>query len=320
MKPLAFTLVCALLGFAADAWAVSLSWSAVANPGNANDPSTGNIYGAVSQVYNIGTYDATNRQYAEFLNAVDPVGANPLGLFNSSMGIAPLGGIKFDSTNVPGSRYTSSAGAQNHPVNYVSWYDAIRFANWMNNGQGNSDTETGAYTLLGGTATPSNGTAITRNPGATIFLPNQSEWYKAAYYNPGNSSYFQYPTTSNIPPTQSSPTGLSNRANFRQAVGNPTDVGAYTGTTSPYGAFDMGGNVIQWVETLTNGTNRAARGASYNDPQDLMHSLFRLHTNPTVETSNIGFRVATVPETSTLALAAFGFISLAAWGWRRKRA
>ena len=39
------------------------------------------------------------------------------------------------------------------PVNYVDFYDALRFANWMNNGQGNGDTETGAYTLLGGTPT-----------------------------------------------------------------------------------------------------------------------------------------------------------------------
>ena len=42
-------------------------------------------------------------------------------------------------------------------MNYVTWYDTIRFANWLNNGQGTGDTETGAYTLLGGTPTPSNG-------------------------------------------------------------------------------------------------------------------------------------------------------------------
>ena len=42
------------------------------------------------------------------------------------------------------------------PVVLVSFYDSIRFANWLHNGQGSGDTETG-YTLLGGTATPSNG-------------------------------------------------------------------------------------------------------------------------------------------------------------------
>jgi hypothetical protein len=29
----------------------------------------------------------------------------------------------------------------------VNWYDAIRFANWLLNGQGDGDTETGAYTF-----------------------------------------------------------------------------------------------------------------------------------------------------------------------------
>ena len=35
---------------------------------------------------------------------------------------------------------------------------------------------------------------------------------------------------------------------YNNVVGNLTDVGAYTGTTSPYGEFDMGGNVYQWNE------------------------------------------------------------------------
>ena len=80
--------------------------------------------------------------------------------------------------------YTAKPNMGDKPVNFVSWYDAIRFANWLNNGQGDGDTETGAYTLLGGTPTPSNGSSITRNPGATWFLPSEDEWYKAAYYQP----------------------------------------------------------------------------------------------------------------------------------------
>ena len=72
------------------------------------------------------------------------------------------------------------------------------------------DTETGAYTLLGGTATPSNGTTVTRNAGATIFLTSEDEWYKAAYYDPTSASYFDYPTGTNAPTTCAAPTATAN--------------------------------------------------------------------------------------------------------------
>ena len=47
-------------------------------------------FGAVPYAYNIGTYDVTNSQYVEFLNAKDPTGDNPLGLYNSNMSDATL--------------------------------------------------------------------------------------------------------------------------------------------------------------------------------------------------------------------------------------
>ena len=137
-------------------------------------------------------------------------------------------------------------------MNWVSWYDAIRFANWMNNGQGSGDTETGSYTLLGGTPLPSNYLTIARSPGATIVLPSENEWYKAAYYNPATSTYFLYPTSSNAFPTIEPPPGGSNSANYRNGT-QLYDVGAYTGTMSPYGAFDMAGEVYQWNEALIYG-------------------------------------------------------------------
>ena len=56
------------------------------------------------------------------------------------------------------------SGTGNHPINYETWYDAIRFANWLDNGQVAGMTETGAYTLLGGTPTPSNGNSIITCP------------------------------------------------------------------------------------------------------------------------------------------------------------
>ena len=79
-----------LAACSAHAQAVTIAWSPVGNPGNAADPASylGNPapqLGAVSYSYSIGTYDVTNSQYVEFLNAKDPTGADPLGLYNSGM-------------------------------------------------------------------------------------------------------------------------------------------------------------------------------------------------------------------------------------------
>ena len=314
--------------FADDAQAVTMNWSAVGNAVNANDPATGNLYGGVGYNYNIGTYDVTNNQYIEFLNAKDPTAANTLGLWNTNMGKVSLGGIRIFDFNPPGSKYGLISGDRgDYPVNYETWYDAVRFANWMNNGQGNGSTETGAYTLLGGTATPSNGASITRNAGATIFLPSESEWYKAAYNNPGGSTYNLYPTSSSLVPTASAPTGLANHVNYNNAVGNFTDVGAYTGTTSPYGAFDMGGNISQWNEALAFGSGglaRVIRGGAFVDTNAtaLQSSNRNVNNRPTNENGGIGFRVANIPggfvvpepSTGMLAVIACGML----WWWRKR--
>jgi sulfatase modifying factor 1 len=207
--------------------AVTIDTVPVGNVGNANDPATG--FGGVSYDYRIGTTEVTNAQYAAFLNA--KAASDPLGLYNTSMGGGGFGGITQSGTDGSYS-YATIAGRENMPVNFVGWYDSIRFANWLNNGQGSGGTETGAYTLLGGTPTPSNGLTITRNTGAKWFLTSENEWYKAAYHkNDGvTANYFAYPTSSDAVPTAEAPPGGNNSANYGLLVANLTNVGAYTGT------------------------------------------------------------------------------------------
>lgn len=296
----AILLICLAALFSTTAFGVTMSWSPVGNPGNAPD-STG--LGAVNYSYNIGTYDVSVGQYVEFLNAKDPTGSNTLGLYTEATGV-----ITYSPGAAVGSKYSVPVGTANHPVSYVNWFDAARFANWLGNGQGNADTETGGYTLLGGTPIPSNAETITRNPGAKIFLPSADEWYKAAYYNPTTASYYQYPTSSNTAPTAEGPPGGANSANYLEVVGELTDVGAYSGTTSPYGAFDMGGDVWQWTEAPSStffGFSRDLRGGAYLSTQssDLLSSSYPYPATPDDSHYDFGFRLASVPEPSSLALA-----------------
>jgi len=185
----------------------------------------------------------------------------------------------------------------------------VRFANWMNNGQGNGDTESGAYTLLAGTEIPSNASTVTRAAGATIALTSEDEWYKAAYYNPPTASYFDYPTGSDIPTTCAAPTATTNSANCNSAVDNLTPVGSYTGSASPYGTFDQGGNVYEWNETIT-GSNRGFRGGQFGSgPGDLAASA-RHDTSPGLEGA-VGIRLVMIPEPGTGLLVIAGLVGLA---------
>jgi formylglycine-generating enzyme required for sulfatase activity len=176
-------------------------------------------------------------------------------------------------------------------VSYVSFYDALRFANWLNNGQGSGGTETGAYTLLGGTATPSNGTTVTRNPGAAIFLTSEDEWYKAAYYAASSTSYFNYPAGWDPATTCATQTATANSANCDLEVGDYTSKGSYTGSASPYGTFDQGGNVYEWNEANISGS-RAARAGSFFHNETGLAASSRSVSNPTLETEYVGIRVA----------------------------
>src|SRR5262245_2793845 len=315
MRLLASLLLSLLI--AASASAVSMAWTPVGNPGNACDPQSQGCFGAVGYAYSIGTYEVTNAQYAEFLNA--KAVSDPLALYNTNMG-SGTGGIT--RTGSPGSfSYSAIAGRGDMPVNFVSFYDALRFANWMNNGQGTGDTETGAYTLLGGTATPSNGTTVMRNAGARIFLPSEDEWYKAAYHDAiglAATDYFDYTAGSDTQTTCAAPSATANRANCNNAVGNLTIKGSYTGSASPYGTFDQGGNLLEWNEAIVSGTDRGVRGGSFVDGAGIVAASSRNFVGPPSAFLIFGFRRA--PERGRDLLLAAGIVSLLGLaGWRRVR-
>lgn len=299
---LSFILLC--IAKEVTATPISIDTVPVGNLGNSAD-TTG--FGAVNDYYRIGTTEVTNAQYAAFLNA--KAASDPLGLYNTSMeNVFLLGGISRSGSSGSYS-YSPISGRENLPVNYVNWYDAIRFVNWLHNGQGNGDTETGAYTVLGGSVIPSNGLSIARNPGAQWFLPSHDEWYKAAYHkNDGDTAnYFDYPTSSDTAPTAQLPPAAGNSANYDTPSGDLNEVGAYLDSSSPYGTFDQAGNLIEWTES-TSGTFRIVRGGSYNSSSNLLlATLGPGGGSPSNGVRTVGFRVATVPEPSSFLLATLAF-------------
>jgi formylglycine-generating enzyme required for sulfatase activity len=306
---------------AAPASAVSITWTLVGDPGNAADTPSTNCYaancGSVSYEYYISTYEVTNAQYAEFLNA--KAASDSLALYDTNMGSNAQGGITRSGSS--GSyTYAVKPGFDAKPVNFVSFYDSLRFTNWLSNGQGSADTETGAYTLLGGTATPSNGTTVLRNIGANIFLPSENEWYKAAYYDGLSATYFDYPTGTNTATACATPTGAPNSANCSNAAGGVTNVGAYTGSASPYGTFDQGGNVRELNEQIVSDVFRGLRGGSWDGNALNLAASMRGFVSPADGGVNIGFRVASlVPEPGTSLLVMTGLAGLAARQRRRTR-
>jgi formylglycine-generating enzyme required for sulfatase activity len=202
------------------------------------------------------------------------------------------------------------------PVFDVNWGDTTRFTNWLANGQptgaeGPGTTETGTYTLSGATSN-SGLMKVTRNPGSTWVLPTVDEWYKAAYYVGGgtNAGYWAYPTQSNTPPSNVLSATGTNNANFYDvnngftATTGITPVGAFAASPGPYGTYDMGGDVWQWNETPYNNLGRAQRGGSYASADGALIADTYNIAIPALTDPNVGFRVAYVPEPSSVAMLA----------------
>ena len=299
--------------------AVTIEYVTVGDAGNAADPATGGLYGAVSYEYQIGKYEVTNAQYAEFLNNVAATDANFL--YNTNMGTNARGGIERRGSSGSYS-YEVKTNMGDKPVNYVSIGDAMRFTNWINNGQGAATTESGAYDMTQSLLT------VVHNGSANVWLHTENEWYKAAYYQPAaeggdGDSYWLYPTQSNTTPTRATVDANGNitndganvanyddGANWNGQSGNVTTVGS-AGATSYYGAYDLGGNVLEWNEAIIT-SERGVRGGDWNGPESLLSASTRLdEAAPTDEYSFIGFRVASsVPEPSRLMLTLAGACSL----------
>ena len=303
----------------------------VGNPGNAGDSRYGSgngygglaSYGSVAYNYNIGKYEVTAGQYTDFLNKV--AATDTYDLYSTYMWSSSYG-CKIQRSGSSGS-YTYSVASDwaNRPVNYVSYWDSCRFANWLHNGQPTGlqnalTTEDGAYDLSG--YGEGDGRTIQRKDGWKWAVTSEDEWYKAAYYKGGSTSagYWDYPTSSDAAPGQDMADASGNNANYRTSPNVfPIDSGKYTtvagefqNSVSPYGTFDQGGNVWEWNEAIVyqdaDYACRGYRGGSFFDGYyGNLRAWARSGDIPAIDSYDIGFRVSeVVPEPSSLVILAGG--------------
>jgi hypothetical protein len=279
--------------------------------GGPSSPASGAGLGVVAENFLIGTTEVTNSQYKAFLDAVGSTNANNVWI--PEMGSHTLGGITQSGSSGSFTYSVKSGTAPNGasyatmPVNFVNFYSAARFVNWLATG----NTENGSYALNG------NNVVVNRTPGATIFLPNANEFFKAAYHNPNTNTWNT--TAVGGSATAAAPPGSAGNANFSDIVAGPTNVGAYTSAPSPYGTFDMLGNMVEIVEGSTAGTIHRVGGNWFAGSFPTSSSVPTNFNDAELANTAIGFRVAAVPEPSTLALAGVAISGLAGYEWSRRR-
>jgi len=253
-------------------------------------------------------------------NAADTTGApNPAGAVGYEYGIG-----KFEVSEDMITKYNANFGTLNNlvitkdtrgpanPATSVSWNEAARFVNWLNTSTGNQ----AAYKFT--TSGVNDNIALWnasdtldydplnpyRSKRATYVLPSYNEWYKAAYYNPTNSTYYNFANGSDTAPTAVASGTGNNTAVYNQSFSQgPADV-TNAGGLSPYGVMGLGGNVFEWEESSDNllnssgSSSRGIRGGLWISNSSNLSSSTRNNGDPYDESFNVGFRVASLPSSA----------------------
>ncbi len=112
-------------------------------------------------------------------------------------------------------------------------------------------------------------------------LPEEKEWEKASRGTDGR----EYPW-GNVKPDQS-------LAAFDLDIskGAPTNVGTHISGVSPFGCYDMAGNIWEWCqEWYTEGKYRVVRGGSWINHLNILSCSYRSCSVQAGKDNNVGFR------------------------------
>ena len=217
-------------------------------------------------LFYIAKYETTIFMYSEYLNETGREGAG----WNKRMSHSKRCGIVQKGNN-PAFTYSVTPGRENHPVTYVSWYDAGAFLRWCG-----------------------------------LRLPSEAEWEKAfrgGTFLDGDKNK----QNKNPLPDRKYPWGNeSPKANdiYRCNYDGDDDgfpytapVGSFDKFNSPYGACDMAGNVAEWTLDWYSTSYhvgldgfRMVRGGSWMAVPAACDAITGATQLPLKESSIMGFR------------------------------
>jgi formylglycine-generating enzyme required for sulfatase activity len=113
-------------------------------------------------------------------------------------------------------------------------------------------------------------------------LPSQDEWWRAAL-GAGEAPF----------PWGQDGATVDVRANF--GLDGTKAVGSYPAGVSPYGCYDMAGNVREWLSDFTVSAGRSRNvvaGGSWQDPSYMFEMAHMEHFDPSFASAAVGFRLA----------------------------